>query len=59
MPKYRVTIEEIASYTFVVDAANEDAAGDIAEEKFVNSPNFKKMECEVHQREVSNVEPMA
>lgn len=56
MPKYYVGLEEIASYYVTVDAENEDEAGEKAEEIFVQSDSFVEFPCEVHHREVSNVE---
>lgn len=55
MPKYRVFLEELASYEVVVEAENEEAAGEQAEWKFIDG-DVKDFPVEVHEREVAKVE---
>ena len=54
--RYRVTIEEVASYEVIVEAENEEQAGELAEEQFVNATDITQFPCEVHAREIGNVE---
>ena len=56
MPRYRVTLGEVASYELEVEADNEEEAGEIAEETFAAAENFDGITCEVHERDVDNVE---
>lgn len=58
MPRYCVTLEETVTYDVIVEAANEDEAGNIAEDVFTNT-DVTKLHCVVHDLEVANVEPMA
>ena len=56
MKRYRVILEEVASYTLEVEAENEEAAAEAAEEAFVQSPDFSEMECSVSERDAISVE---
>lgn len=56
MTMYRVYLEELATYEVDVEAANEEEAGEKAEELFVQAENIAAFPCEVHNREVGNVE---
>ena len=54
MPRYSVTIQEIADYVIPVEAANTTEAGDVAHEKFVQSDMNQWLSC-VHEREITDV----
>ena len=58
MPKYKVAINEIATYYIVVDAEDSEKAEEVAEEVFLAAPDFSQFECEVDQREVFTVETL-
>lgn len=55
MPRYRVTIEENASYEVEVEADNEEDAGGKAELAFL-ADIHGTLPCEVHEREVGDIE---
>lgn len=59
MPKFVVTLEEIATYDVTVEAETEEEAAALAEETFVAAANFDNFPCTVHEREVANIEQMA
>lgn len=59
MPKFKVTIEETAVYKIEVEADDEDAAGDAAEEAFVqNESREEQYFSHVEEREVVDVEKL-
>jgi hypothetical protein len=55
MPRYKVVLSELASYTVYVEAENEDDAMEKAEDKFVTH-HISEFECEVHNRDADHVE---
>lgn len=58
MPRYAVTLNETASYIVIVDAADEQHAGDAAENVFLDAANINVFECcDVAAREVESVQP--
>ena len=57
MPRFRVTIQELADYTIEVDAASENEACTTAERRFLDQ-DIDSWPCEVHEREIASVELM-
>lgn len=55
MPKYRVTLEEVASYDVIVKAENEEQATDLAKAKFC-AEGCLNFVCRVNERVAVNVE---
>jgi hypothetical protein len=51
MPKYRVTVDEVATYEVIVDAADEKQAVERANEKLANSPR-SDFPCSISDLEV-------
>jgi hypothetical protein len=56
MPRYKVTLEEMASYEIEVEADDAESAKEAAEETFVQSDNINQYFSHVSEREVANVE---
>ena len=56
MPKFKVTIEETAVYIIEVEAADEDAAAEAAEEVFVQSEDRDKFFSHVPDRGAIEIE---
>jgi hypothetical protein len=55
MPRYKVSLNECATYDVEVEAENEDQAAEKAEERFVNE-GATKFPVQVHDREAANIE---
>lgn len=58
MPKYCVTLEEVASYDVIVEAENEDQAAERAEAKFI-AEGAAQFPCAVTERDAVNVEDIS
>lgn len=55
MPKYRVKISEVVTYNIEVEADNEEAAGVVATEVFLQAENTDQYFSDVVDREVEGV----
>jgi hypothetical protein len=58
MPRYKIAINEIATYYIIVTADSSEKAEELAEETFLAAPDFSQFECEVDAREVFAVETL-
>lgn len=56
MPRYAVALEELCTYTVIVDADDEDAASDMAEQVFLDSANVSAFQSDVASRETTHVQ---
>lgn len=55
MPKFKVVLNEIASYETIVTAKNEEEAAEKAERK-MQRQGVRAFKCEVHERDCEHVE---
>lgn len=59
MPKFTVTLREVAYYDIIVDADNAEQAEEAAEEVFVQSSDILSFFTHCEDREAWNVEPLS